>query len=69
MRHKIIIRQVNGKIVHISASGETDIVVIESTPSHHSISKIEPDIEFESGKSHEFYSHKETSEFLKEHGI
>jgi hypothetical protein len=69
LKHKIIIHQVNGRIVHISASGETEIVLIESSPNRHIVSKLEPDFEFESGKAYEIYSDQDTSEFLKKHEI
>ena len=69
LKHKIIIHQVNGKIVHIATSGDTDIILIESTPNNHNICKLDPDFQFESGTAHQIFTDGETSEFLKYHNI
>jgi hypothetical protein len=69
LKHKIIIHQVNGRIVHISASGDTDIILIESGVNSHNICKLEPDLQFEAGKAHEMFSDEETCDFLKHHKI
>jgi hypothetical protein len=69
MKHKIIIHQVNGRIVHISASGSTEIILIESAPNSQALSKLEPDLEFESGKAHEMFTNQEIRSFLEEHQV
>jgi len=69
MKHKIIIHQVNGRIVHISASGATEVILIESAPNSQVLSKLEPDLEFESGKAHEMFTNQEIKGFLEEHQV
>ncbi len=69
MKHKIIVHQVNGRIVHIAASGETEIYLIESAPNSHIVSKLEPDFEFEAGKAHEIYSDESIKEIFKTHNV
>ena len=68
MKHRIVITQVNGKIVHIATSGETEIYLIEKRIGVDICSVLEPDYEFESGKAHEIFK-GETQEFLKKHGV
>ncbi len=68
MKHKISIHQVNGKIVHISTSGETEIYLIEKRIGKDVCSKLEPDYEFEVGKGHEAFM-GESRQFLKKHEV
>lgn len=68
VKHKIIIHQVNGRITHISASGCTEVYLAELSIGSIVVSKLDPDIEFESGKAHEIYQ-GELSKFLKKHKV
>lgn len=68
MKHKVIIRLVNGNIESIHTSGDTEIFLIEKDPLKRSLSKLEPDFIFENGKAHELYEGRE-SEFLKKHNV
>ena len=68
MKHKIIIKSVNGNIESIHTSGDTEIYFIEKNPLKRSLSKLEPDSIFENGKAHELYEGRE-AEFLKRNNV
>jgi hypothetical protein len=68
MKHKIIITSINGRIVSIASSGDTEIYLMESNINGNHVSKLTPDIEFENGEGHKLYR-EEVAEFLKKHGV
>lgn len=67
MKHKIIIRQHNGKITSILASGETEIYLVQQGSGIDLAAVVDPD-EFEIGKGHEAFIGK-ARQFLKEKNV